>query len=59
MSRLVAINIQWDVDNEEDLDGLPQRVVLPEGMTDDDEISDYLSDLTGFCHYGFSTVETK
>lgn len=57
MSKLVAINIQWDVDNKEDLDGLPQRVVLPEGMTDDDEISGYLSDLTGFCHYGFSTVE--
>lgn len=57
MSRLVAINIQWDVDNEEDFDGLPQRVILPEEMTDDDEISDYLSDLTGFCHRGFSLVE--
>lgn len=57
MSRLIATNIQWDVDNEEDLDGLPRKVVLPEGMTDDDEISNYLSDLTGFCHYGFSTVE--
>lgn len=57
MSRLAAINIQWDVDYEEDLDGLPQRVILPDGMTDDDEISDYLSDLTGFCHYGFSLVE--
>lgn len=55
--RLAAIQIQWDVDYEEDLDGLPQRVILPEGMTDDDEISDYLSDLTGFCHYGFSLVE--
>ena len=57
MSRLVAINIQWDADYEEDLDGLPQKVILPEGMTDDDEISDYLSDLTGFCHYGFSLIE--
>lgn len=57
MSRLIATNIQWDVDNEEDLDGLPQKVVLPEGMTDDYEIGEYLSDLTGFCHYGFSTVE--
>ena len=57
MSRLAAINIQWDVDYEVDLDGLPQKVILPERMTDDDEISDYLSDLTGFCHYGFSLVE--
>lgn len=55
--RLYAINIQWDVDNEEDLNYLPQKVILPKGMTDDDEISDYLSDLTGFCHRGFSLVE--
>lgn len=57
MSRLVAINIQWDVDDNEDLERLPQKVKIPEGMTDDDEISDYLSDLTGFCHYGFSLIE--
>lgn len=56
MSKLVATNIQWDVDNEEDLNYLPQKVALSEGMVDDDEISDYLSDLTGFCHYGFSTI---
>ena len=55
--RLYAINIQWDVDNEEDFNCLPQRVKIPEGMTDDDEISDYLSDMTGFCHRGFSLVE--
>lgn len=57
MSKLVAINIQWDVDDEEDLKLLPQRVEIPEEMTDEDEISDYLSDLTGFCHCGFSLIE--
>lgn len=57
MSKLVAINIQWDVDDNEDLEHLPQKVKIPEGMTDGDEISDYLSDLTGFCHYGFSLIE--
>lgn len=57
MSKLVAINIQWDVDSEEDLELLPQRVEIPEGMTDEDEISDYLSDLTGYCHYGFALIE--
>lgn len=57
MSRLVAINIQWDVDDNEDLERLPQKVKIPKGMTDDDEISDYLSDLTGFCHFGFSLIE--
>ena len=55
--RLCAINIQWDVDCEEDFNRLPQRIKIPEGMTDDDEISDYLSDMTGFCHRGFSIIE--
>lgn len=55
--RLAAIQIQWDVDYEEDLYALPYEVILPEGMTDEDEISDYLSDLTGYCHYGFALVE--
>ena len=57
MSRLAAINIQWDVDDNEDLECLPQKVKIPRGMTDDDEISDYLSNLTGYCHFGFSLVE--
>ena len=59
MSKLVAINIQWDVDDEEDLELLPQRVEIPEEMTDEDEISDYLSDLTGFCHRGFSLIKVS
>lgn len=61
---LYAINIQWDVDENNDETAvriveeyLPQRVRIPEGMTNDDEISDYLSNLTGFCHRGFSLVE--
>ena len=48
-----AINIHWDVDYEEDLDGLPTEIELPDGMDDEDEISDYISDVTGFCHKGF------
>lgn len=49
-----AINIEWDVD-EEDCDeylNLPAEIDIPESMTDD-EISDYLSDITGFCHKGY------
>lgn len=57
MSKLVAINIQWDVEYNEDLEYLPQKVKIPKGMTDDDEISDYLSNLTGYCHFGFSLIE--
>jgi hypothetical protein len=50
-----AINIEWDTDGE-DID-LPTEIGIPEGMTDEEEISDYLSDETGFCHYGFELVE--
>lgn len=51
-----AINILWDVDNDEDLDFLPEEIEIPDGMTDEDEISDYISDETGFCHCGFDLV---
>lgn len=49
-----ATDIIWDVDSEEELDSLPTEVDIPDGMTDEEAISDYLSDLTGFCHRGFS-----
>ena len=51
---LKAVNIEWDVDLAEDLDSLPKEVQ----MTDTEEISDYLSNLTGFCHRGFGLKET-
>ena len=46
-----AINIVWDTDGENV--ELPNEIELPFGMVDEDEISDYISDETGFCHYGF------
>ena len=49
---LKAVNIEWDVDLAEDLDSLPKEVQITE------EISDYLSNLTGFCHRGFGLKET-
>jgi len=51
-----AINIIWDVDNDKDLEFLPTEIEIPKGMTDEDEISDYISDETGFCHCGFELV---
>lgn len=54
---LKAFNIEWDVDLAEDLDSLPKEVQIPDGMTDTEEISDYLSNLTGFCHRGFELKE--
>lgn len=48
-----AVNIEWDVDEPEQLDDLPESVDIPDRITDTEEISDYLSDLTGFCHNGY------
>lgn len=52
-----AINILWDVDDEEDEISLPEEIDIPEDMTDEDEISDYISDETGFCHKGFDLID--
>lgn len=51
-----AVNIDWDTDGE-DVD-LPKEVVIPKSIaSDEDAISDYLSNLTGFCHRGFSVTK--
>lgn len=52
-----ANNIKWDVDNEEDKALLPTEIELPDGMSDDEEICDYLSQVTGFCHYGYNLAD--
>ena len=64
-----AKNIKWDVtDGTEDmtqeemneiLETLPTEVEIPNHLVEDyedgydEEISDWLSDEFGFCHYGF------
>lgn len=52
-----AINILWDTDGEEV--NLPNEIEIPDWVDkeDDDEISDYLSDTTGFCHFGYELVD--
>lgn len=54
-----ATNIKWDLDVEDIEDGvvLPSEIEIPNGMTDEDDISDYLSDQTGFCHDGYILVD--
>ncbi len=54
------ITVRWDTtdDNvEEEMTpadcGLPEIVEVPEWM-DDCDISDWLSDVWGFCHFGWS-----
>ena len=54
-----ATNIDWDVDCEEDRKLLPTEIEIPNGMEDDDEISDYLSNVTGYCHKGYILVKEK
>ena len=50
-----AVDIKWDVDFDKN-GSLPTEIEIPAGMTDEDEIADYLSDVTGFCHEGYRLV---
>lgn len=67
-----AMNIKWDVtdgaedmakeDMDEILSTLPTEVEIPDNLIDDDgdfysDISDWLSDEYGFCHFGFELVD--
>jgi len=61
---LKAVNIEWEVDSKEDLDYLPSEIIIPEEYEKNDtdmieEISDYISNETGFCHNGFELVPLK
>jgi len=61
-----AINIKWDVtDGEEDmaeseikeiLGTLPTEVEIPKEI-DFEDVSDWLSDTYGFCHFGFDIAD--
>lgn len=56
-----AVDIQWDVDDEGDLDDLPteMEIEVPRDVIRDGEdaieeyVSDAITDETGFCHNGF------
>jgi hypothetical protein len=51
-----AINIDWDIDDDSNI-VLPNEIEIPNGMIDEDDISDYITNETGFCHYGFELVD--
>ena len=63
---LKAINIKWDTDGDmEVLNELPTEMIIPNELEELykkdreyalEEISDWLSDETGFCHDGFEVV---
>lgn len=60
---LKAINIKWDTDGDKDvLNELPTEMIIPNKLEELykkdkeyalEEISDWISDETGFCHAGF------
>lgn len=56
-----AIKIRWDIDYDDNGD-LPTEIEIPENVVkeatdedriDDEVISDYITNLTGYCHQGF------
>ena len=49
-----ATNIIWDLDEDDKNVSLPSEIDLPDGMEDEEEITDYLSETTGYCHKGFA-----
>ncbi len=50
---MIAYDIAWDTEGEDFVPPLPSEIELPEYITELYEISEYLSDCTGFCHKGF------
>lgn len=58
-----AVNIKWDTDGDKEvLDNLPKEMIIPDELEciykadlpwAFEQISDWLSDETGFCHNGF------
>lgn len=57
--KLKAVNIRWAEDDRVNSDvELPKEIVIPFGMTDIEEISDYIIATTGYYHYGF-VLETN
>ena len=57
MSRK-ATCIEWDVDDPSELEYLPEEIEIPDEIEDDeDAISDYISNETGFCHAGYVLLE--
>lgn len=64
---LKAINIKWDTDGDKEvLQDLPTEMIIPDYLEDwyspdreyaTEEISDWLSEETGFCHSGFEIIK--
>lgn len=55
MKKLIATNIEWDSDTDDVLN-LPNTIEVPVDMIDEEDISNYISEQTGYCHNGFSIM---
>ena len=54
-----ATNIKRDTDGDLILfQKLPRTIEIPKDVAKD-QISDYLSDKTGFCHFGYELAEDE
>ena len=56
LCKRYATNIEWDTDGEYVV--LPNSIPIPDDLIDEEAISDYISEQTGFCHLGFDIKQT-
>lgn len=59
MKAMLAANIQWVTDGITPVPGLPDEVLIPDWVEGEDAVSDYLSDVFGFLHEGFTLEEAE
>lgn len=52
-----AFNIEWNVEFDNDIDALPNEMYIPDDIEDMDEIADFISNATGYCHYCFELTD--
>ena len=53
-----AVYIQYGVDHDDDLENLPEEIIIPNEIEDDD-VADYISDKTGYCVYAYKLVISR
>lgn len=53
-----VVDILWDTDDyaNPDKPDLPSEIEIPDSI-DENDVADYLSDLTGFCHKGYRLID--
>lgn len=58
MADRKAVDICWDIDNPEAAKALPNEIDIPVDLECGNVVSDYIKDLTGHSHGGFTLVYT-